>query len=132
MSLVGTPNASDTIVVTRPRTRLSAVALVAAILSASGALLAAADVHPVCVSKHHDCGTAPTIGSCCCGDQGRASDESVPAKPRVQAITGLSFVSLAPLPIVINLQSAATTAIQTSPPRGAPPDLPTRFGALLI
>lgn len=119
-------------VVTRLRTRLSAVALVAALLSASGTLLAAADYHPVCVAKHHDCGTAPTIGSCCCGDQSRASDVSVPAEPRVQAVTGLSFVSLAPLPIVITLQPAASTGVQTSPPRGAPPDLTTLFATFRI
>jgi hypothetical protein len=119
-------------VVTRLRASLSAVALVAAILSASGTLLAAADHHPVCAAKHHDCGRAPTIGSCCCGDQGRASDGSVPAEPRVQLVTGLSFVSIAPLPTVIDLQSAATARVQTSPPRGVRPDLPTLFATLLI
>jgi len=111
---------------------LSAVALVAALLSASGALLAAADRHPVCVAKDHDCGTAPTVGSCCCGDEAADRDDGTLAQPRVEVRVDLAATPEPPHVVHIAPAPQALSPVRTSPPRLCLLDLPTLFATFLI
>jgi hypothetical protein len=84
------------------------------------------------MAKHHDCGTAPTVGSCCCGDAAAEHDVGTLAQPRVEVRGDLSatpavlqVVHIAPAPQALN-------PVRTSPPRLCLLDLPTLFATFLI
>jgi hypothetical protein len=59
----GTLGAVDRHVVTRLRTKCSALALIVGLLAATAGPVFTQDRHPVCETKHHDCGKPATISS---------------------------------------------------------------------
>jgi hypothetical protein len=125
------PALSAAAIVKSVRSKLSAIALVGALISAIGGSVFAGQVHPVCVTKHHDCDTATTMASCCCGDQG-ASNPSGPTESRVQVGADLSAVSEASATALVHDMHRAMVQPHTSPPRDGPLDFPILFASLLI
>lgn len=114
------------------RTKLSTIVLVAAVLTAAGAPVFAAQLHPVCAAKQHDCGTTAKISKCCCDDQGSATNQSGPAEAKVQVAAHFStftgqFMTTLPTDARWSLAHA-----HASPPRARALDLPTLFASLLI
>jgi hypothetical protein len=111
---------------------ITAVLLLLSVVAMASAPALAASRHPVCTTQQHDCGKAPTIKPCCCGDQGTGSDEGGPvaAKTRI----GATLIAGDFLPVSALLPSAVrtTVSVQTSPPRAVRVDLPTLFASLLI
>lgn len=114
------------------RARLSAIAIVAALVTGAAPLMGNPSVHRVCLTEHHDCGTAQLKGRCCL-EPGDRSDDATPAAGKTQiaqpVADGTVAVSSAPfaLPDLLRPARALTTA-----PRSSPPDLITLFGAFLI
>jgi len=110
--------------------KLSAIALIAAVVTTMGASLIAAQ-HEACATKHHACDDTARIAQCCCGHASDASDQSGPVESRVQLTADPS-----PLPIALTAGTFADAGtslqVHTSPPSVCPPDLPTRFATLLI
>jgi len=113
--------------------KLSAIALIAAVVTTMGAnLIARGAQHEACATKHHECDDTAKIAQCCCGHASDASDQSGPVESRVELT-----VDRSPLPIALTagtFADASGTSLQvhTSPPSVSPPDLPTRFATLLI
>ena len=114
------------------RVRVSAVALIAVIVSAQAGLCFAADHHAICPVMQHDCDKAARLTQCCFGEQRDGSNPSGPAASRVQLTAGSTFISLAPLQTVVAPAVQPGARVHTSPTRGTPPDLPTLFATLLI
>ena len=116
------------------RARLSAFAIVAAMLVTTAApLLANESVHRACLAHQHDCSATAQLKDCCCVDQGDRSDEATPASGSTQVAQpvadGTMLATSAPLARLCLLRHArALTAASPS----SPPDLITLFGAFLI
>jgi hypothetical protein len=115
------------------RARLSAIAIVAAILLAGAAPLFAGDPAQPCAAHHHDCTQAAQLMGCCCIEQGDRSNEATPAAGKTQiaqtiadATAVVTSASLA-LPALLHRSCALTTK-----PCSSPPDLITLFGSFLI
>jgi hypothetical protein len=106
--------------------------LLAAIIGAIGVPVFAGQIHAVCTAKQHDCGKAPTIASCCCGDQGDVSNQSGPVESRVQLNPSLTFAPCVVVTVDFSSLHALHVAWNTSPPRSSPLDRPTLFSSLLI
>lgn len=128
----GTRRAFWTIAVSSLRARLSAIAIVAAMLVAGGApLFANEPAHRACSAHHHDC--SQTARLCCCVERGDRSDEATPAAGKTQVASpvadGTMVVTgaLLALPGLLRHACALTTV-----PRSSPPDLITLFGSFLI
>ena len=128
----GTPGARDRSVVTRLRTRCSALAVIVGLVAATAGPLFAQDRHPVCETRQHDCGKPTKISSCCCGDLGQFRDASVPAQPRTELTKDVAVTVILPSFVQPVARHALPSAAQTSPPRLALLDLPTLFASLLI
>jgi len=116
----------------KARAKWSAVVLMVTAISVIAAPAFAAQGHPDCAAKQHDCGKASRIVSCCCDGRGESSTPSGPVELRAHVTPNLTVT-----PAVIATSDcprlpAATTEIRTSPPRTAPPDLPTLFASLLL
>ena len=115
------------------RARLSAIAIVAAMLVTGAApLFANGPTHRACLAHHHDCTKAARLSGCCGMDQGDRADEATPAMGKAQIaqpVVGTMVVASAPpvLPDLLRHERAWTTA-----PRSSPPDLITLFGTFLI
>jgi hypothetical protein len=114
------------------RKRVAAVALIAGILAATGALAFAGDRHPVCVVRQHDCGAPVRISSCCCGDQGTTRRDTTPAQPRIDIQADLSSSPTLEHVVAAIATPQRTPAVHTSPPGSCLLDLPTLFATLLI
>jgi hypothetical protein len=119
-------------VVTGLRTRLSALALVVAIMATATGSAFAQNRHPACEAKQHDCGPSAKIASCCCGDLGAPRDAGTPAQSRTDVASSLATAPVPPQSQDPILQSHASIAVQASPPRLALLDLNTLFACLLI
>jgi len=119
--------------VIRLRTRLSAMAIVAAMLVAGAApLLANGPAHRACLADHHDCTKAARLSGCCGMGQSDRSDEATPPTGKAhvaQPVAGTMAAISVPLAVPDLLGHAR--ALTTSP-RSSPPDLITLFGTFLI
>jgi hypothetical protein len=114
------------------RSRLPAIVLIAVVVGAIGVPMFAGQIHVLCAPKQHECSPTAKITSCCCDDQGEASNQAGPAEPKVQLNPHQTFA-----PAVFASSDAsslyrATVRPHTSPPRASPLDLPTLFASLLI
>ena len=113
--------------------RLTAIAIVAELLTAGAGLLFATGVHHACLTHHHDCGTTTRLTGCCGLERGDRSDEAIPTTSKAQVAQpvadGAMAVRCAHL-IVPDLVGHAR-ALPTTP-RSSPPDLITLFGTFLI
>ena len=114
------------------RARFSALLLVAAIIGAIGVPVFAGAIHAICAAKQHDCGKAPTIASCCCGDQGDASSQGGPVESSVQLNPSLTFAPCVVVTVDFSSLHAMHVGSNTSPPGASPLDRPTLFSSLLI
>jgi hypothetical protein len=114
------------------RARFSALLLVAAVIGAIGVPVFAGQIHAVCAAKQHDCGRAPTITNCCCGDQGDVSNQGGPVESRVQLNPILTFAPCVVATVDFSSLCAMHVGSNTSPPRASPLDRPTLFSSLLI
>jgi hypothetical protein len=92
----------------------------------------AGQVHPICVSKHHDCGTTARFVECCCGDQSSASDQGGPVQSRQQLLVKLTADPGVLVDLAVSESFRIAARPETSPPRAHAPDLPTLFATLLI
>ena len=112
--------------------KLSAVALIVAVVAAASSTLIAQAVQPeACVMSHHECDHTARITDCCC----IASDASHPGGP-IESRVQLA-VDLSPHPIALPAGTFADTSrtslqLHTSPPPASPPDFTTRSAPLLI
>jgi hypothetical protein len=115
------------------RRKLSAIVLIAAVVTTTGAtLIAQGAQHEACATNHHECDDTARIAQCCCGHASDASNQGGPVESRVQLT-----VDLSPLPVALAAGTFADTSgtsfqVHTSPPSVSPPDLATRFAPLLI
>ena len=107
------------------------MALILALVTAAGAPVLAAQLHPACAAQHHDCGKTATLMTCCCGDQGDPSNPSSPAESRVQVTPDVA-PAVGVLAQTLVARTMAVIHVLASPPRTAPLDLPTLFATLLI
>jgi len=114
------------------RTSLSAISMVLALIGSSSVSAFIAAAHPICTVKHHDCGDAPTIKPCCCGDQSNLSDQSGPTTEKVTFSTTLLPVAVVAAARIVPTSTPGLTHSQLSPPRSSSVDLPTLFATLLI
>ncbi|MBI3399802.1 MAG: hypothetical protein HY048_00155 [Acidobacteria bacterium] len=115
------------------RIKLSAVAIVTAIIAAnSAALLSFAHRDAVCATMQHACDRTPSIRPCCCDPQGEDSHHNGPTESRVQVGADTSAVPVVVTAVALHEPAHNTARPHTSPPRTAPPDLPTLFARLLI
>jgi hypothetical protein len=119
-------------VVTGLARRLSALALVIALVATTSGSTFAQGRHPACEAKQHDCRQTATISSCCCGDLGTPKDAGTPAQTRADVGSGLATTPLPPQFEQPIATADAAVAIPTSPPRLALLDLTTLFACLLI
>jgi hypothetical protein len=120
--------------VTTLRARLSAIAIVTAMLVMGAAPLFASEPgEPACATHHHDCSKTAQLRGCCCIDQGERLSEAVPAPGKTQITQPIAdatvVVTIAPLAMPGLPRHAYAL---TSSPRSAPPDLITLFGTFLI
>jgi hypothetical protein len=120
-----------TIVVIRLRGRLSAIAIVAAMLVTGAAPLFASELAQPCAAHHQDCSKA-TQWKCCCLEHGDPSNDATPAQAKTEiaqpiaATVAVTSASLA-LPGLLRYACVLTTVARSSPP-----DLITLFGTFLI
>ena len=129
----GTGRAPSKTIVNSLRVRLSAMALVSAMLVTGAAPLFASEPAQPCATHHHDCNTAAQLKGCCCIEQGDRSNEATPAggktqvaQPVADSTVVVTSAALA-LPGLLRHARALTTC-----PRSSPPDLVTLFGTFLI
>jgi hypothetical protein len=116
------------------RARLTAIAIVAAVLTTgAGSLFANGMVHHACLAHHHDCSTTARLTGCCGLEQGDRSNEAIPTTGKTQVAQpvadGTIVVRCAQLtePDLLRHARAFSTA-----PRSSLPDLITLFGTFLI
>ena len=96
------------------------------------ALLAGGRQPDACATTHHDCDKTTTIRSCCCDSAADASREGGPVEARVQVSADTSAVPVVLAAATLSDATHLSVRVHTSPPRSAPPDLPTLFASLLI
>ncbi len=114
------------------RTRLAALALIAAVLTATAAPLIAAQAHIVCAGQHHGCGRPATLVKCCCGGQDGASTRNTKVETTVQLQADLRPV---PVPFATSFDPGRAQRIarpRAFPPGATPPDLLALLSTLLI
>lgn len=114
------------------RANLSAVVLIAAVISLTGLPALASQTQPACATQHHDCGTATQIAHCCCHNQGDGSTQGGPVEAKVQVNPNLTVALAVFAPIDCSHPHGTIARPLTSPPRANPLDLPTLFASLLI
>jgi hypothetical protein len=112
-------------------TTLSTIVLLVAVIGITGVPVFAAEVHPVCATKQHDCGRTAKI-TCCCEDQGNTSNQGGPVESRVQL--NASLIPAAGVSAITGSADLCPMIVRAhiSPPRAGPVDLPTLFASLLI
>ena len=113
------------------RIRLVGACLIVASFATAGSLFAQ-QYHAVCAAKQHHCGQMATISKCCCGDQDLARDDSTPAQSRADVLVDLEVVPTLPSAGIAVSAPVILCAVQTSPPRLRPLDLPTLFSTFLL
>jgi hypothetical protein len=120
--------------VTPLRARLSAIAIVAAMLVRGAApLFANGPSHRACLAHHHDCSKIARLNGCCSVEQSDHSNDVTPPAGKTQVdqpvADGCVVVTSAPLavPGLLFYGRAWTTSARSSPP-----DLITLFGTFLI
>lgn len=111
---------------------LSAIVLIAAVITATGASAFAGQGHPTCATHQHECGKTAKILKCCFSDEGSAWTDSTPVEPRVEVRADLSATPALPHVVHIAPAPQALSPVQTSPPRLCLLDLPTLFATFLI
>ena len=114
------------------RTMLSAIVLVAAVITSAGAAVLAAHVHPACAAHRHECSKSATIAKCCCGDQDAARTDSTPVQSRVEVRTDMCATPALPHAVQITAAASVLSPVHTSPPYLCLIDLPTLFATFLI
>jgi hypothetical protein len=114
------------------RSSLSAIIVIVALAGSTGLSAFLPLIHPACTAMHHDCGQAPTLKACCCGDQSNISDRIGPTVAKVTCRVTLVRVAAVATDIVVPASPHAFTATHASPPRSSPVDRPTLFATLLI
>jgi hypothetical protein len=114
------------------RSIATASTLIALLTVTAAAPAAGAAAHALCRAEHHDCGSTPSLKSCCCGEDGGSQDAAGPAAVRITIErTTPAAAGLFAAPPRPDLHRAAK-AHASSPPRAAPVDLPILFAAFLI
>lgn len=120
-------------VVTAWRVRLSAMALVSAMLLTGAAPVLALDQTPPCATHHHDCSKTAQLKGCCCVERGDRSNEATPAGGKTQVAQpvadGTAVVTSLRLALPDLLRHAR---VLTPSARSSPPDLITLFRTFLI
>lgn len=111
---------------------LSAIVLLAAVITSAGSGVLAAHVHPACAAHRHECGKSATITKCCCGDQDAARTDSTPVQPRVEVRTVICATPALPHVVRIALAPLALSRVHTSPPNRCSIDFLTLFATFLI
>ncbi len=114
------------------RTRLAALAIIVAVVTATTGSALAAQAHPTCVTKHHGCGRTASLTTCCCGESGQRSDQSAPVTPRAQVVADFHAT---PVSLVAPVSASPAERIvrpRAFPPGATPPDLLSLFATLLI
>ena len=116
------------------RARLSAIAIVAAMLvTAAAPLLASGSAHRACLAHHHDCTKAARLSGCCEMDHGDRSNDATPANGKTHVAQpvadGTIIVAKATLAAPGLLRHVRALMISPCSP---PPDLITLFGTFLI
>jgi hypothetical protein len=111
--------------------KLSAIALIVAVVSATGSTLIAQSAR-ACGMKHPECHHTATIIPCCCDHASDAANQGGPVESRIRLT-----VHLSPLPTALAAGTFADTSetsiqIHTSPTPACPPGLATRFVPLLL
>ena len=101
-------------------------------ITASGAPVLAAQEHPVCAARQHDCGKTARLTKCCCGDQGDPAGSGGPTESRVQLTVQLAPMVGTPAEVLAVRPAVIPVRANTSPPRAAILDLPTLLATLLI
>jgi hypothetical protein len=114
------------------RKALSAIALAVTTLGMATVPAFAFASHPTCTAKHHDCGKAPTITTCCCGDEQSSQTDSTPGRPRVEVHANVTAVPVGVDVLDLVTSAHALVAARTAPPHQSRVDLPTLFASLLI
>lgn len=115
----------------RPR-KLSAFALIVAVVAAASSILIAQAAQPeACVMTPHDCADTPKVADCCCHFSD-ATHQGGPIESRVQLA-----VDLSPHPVALPAGAFADTSasslhVQIPPPSSSPSDFTTRSAPLLI
>jgi hypothetical protein len=113
--------------------RLTAIAIVAAVITAGAGSLFANGVHHACLAHHHDCSTTARLTGCCGLEQGDRSNEAIPTTGKTQVAQPVAddtiVVGCAELivPDLLRHGRALSTASRLSHP-----DLITLFGTFLI
>jgi len=114
------------------RIGLSAIVLLVAITGATTVPAFAGLTHPVCASRHHDCGDTAKVSECCCGDAQASQTDSTPVQSRTEFRADLSSMTAVSSAVPVALPPHAVTTVHTSPPHRSHIDLPTFFSSLLI
>jgi hypothetical protein len=119
-------------VVTGLRVRLSAFAVMAAMLVTGAApLFANAPAHRACLAHQHDC--SQTARLCCCVESGNGSNEVTPAAGKTQVAQPVADGTMGVTIVTLTLPGLPRHACAlTAAPRSSPPDLITLFGTFLI
>lgn len=112
--------------------KLSAIALIVAVLAATSSTLIAECAQPeVCPMQHHECDRTAWITDCC-GHARDASHQGGPIESRVQLTVDLSTLALALAVGAFADIPGTSVRVHTSPPSVYPSDFATRFAPLLI
>ena len=114
------------------RTSLSAIIVIVALAGLTGLSAFLPLIHPVCTAMHHDCGQAPTLKACCCGDQSNISDRIGPTAAKVTCRVTLIRVATVVADIAGLASQHAFTTAHASLPRSSSVDRSTLVATLLI
>ena len=130
----GTRRAFWSSAVTPLQARLSAIAIVAAMLVTGVAPLFANELaHHACLAHHHDCSKVARLKACCAAEQGDRSEEATPAAGKTQVAQPVADRTMVVTSATLGLPGLLrhARAWTTAPPSSAP-DLVTLFGTFLI
>lgn len=117
-------------IVKSTRAMLSAIVLIAAVITSTGASALAVQAHPSCATHRHECGKIARITKCC-DDQDAARTDSTPVQPRVEVRPDLSAAPALPS-VAPFAEPQLLRPVQPSPPRLCLLDLPTLYATFLI
>lgn len=117
-------------IVKSTRAMLSAIVLIAAVITSTGASALAVQAHPSCATHRHECGKIARITKCC-DDQDAARTDSTPVQPRVEVRPDLSAAPALPS-VAPFAEPQLRRPVQPSPPRLCLLDLPTLYATFLI
>ena len=124
--------APATRIVSSVQRALSSIVVLAAIIGGASVPAFAGMIHPVCVSKHHECGATPKISKCCCGDEQSAQTESTPGQSRVDLRATFSCIAAVSTAIQVALTPHTVHTGGSTPPHNSSVGLPILFSSLLI